>query len=127
MQFTSSHRHARRAFTLIEMLVVIGIIALLIAILVPTIMGSVKRAKKVRTAADMQTIRTALDAYKADFGDYPRPEPGETDDGFAVLGRALFSPGGVKDLTKSPPVLSAPTYVSQAYGAGSCVAYNTAE
>ena len=39
----------------------------------------------------MASIGVALDAYKADFGDYPRAEQNYT--GFAVLCKALISPG----------------------------------
>src|SRR5438477_7934712 len=92
MQLATHQRSsARRAFTLIELLVVIGIIALLVGILVPTIIGSMKKARKVRAAMDMQAIRTALDAYKTDFNGYPSVEIPNT--GFAVLCKALIAPG----------------------------------
>lgn len=67
-------RSSRRntAFTLIELLVVVGILALLIGILVPTVSRSLRKGREARIAADLQTIGVALDAYRADFGDYPR-------------------------------------------------------
>lgn len=63
----------RRAagFTLVEMLVVIGIIGLLAAILIPTMRG-VRRRAAVRTVqARIQTIASALRNYAADFQDFP--------------------------------------------------------
>lgn len=80
----------RRGFTLIELIVVVAIIALLFALAVPMIMISYRKAAKTRVAADFQTIGVALDAYKADFGDYPRVEQAFT--GFAVLCKALIAP-----------------------------------
>ena len=84
-------RKSARAFTLIELLVVIGIIVLLIGLVVPVILASYRKAAKTRVAADMASIGVALEAYKADFGDYPRVEQKCT--GFAVLCKALISPG----------------------------------
>src|SRR4051812_21017433 len=83
----------RRGFTLIELIVVILVIALLAGILLPMILKANTGAKKTRVSADMASIGMALDAYHTDFGDYPRPDEDYT--GFAVLGRALVSPGGV--------------------------------
>ena len=53
-----------RAFTLVELLVVIGIIAILIAILVPMVGRAMRQARQTRTSADMQTIATVLEAFK---------------------------------------------------------------
>ncbi len=88
------HRPAgqRRAFTIIELLVVIGIIVLLAGILLPMLFKARNSATRTRIAADLNTVATALDAYKQDFGDYPRVDVVGT--GFAVLGKALGSPYG---------------------------------
>jgi type II secretory pathway pseudopilin PulG len=73
------------------LLVVIGILVLLFAIAVPTLIISYRKARATKTAADLQAIATGLEAYRTDFGDYPRVEAGGT--GFAVLTKALISPG----------------------------------
>ena len=62
----------RSGFTLIELLVVIGVLVLLAGILIPTITGARRSAQRSRTAAELQSIAVALEAYKSDFGDYPR-------------------------------------------------------
>lgn len=90
MTFTPPIAPARRrdGFTLIEILVVIGIIVILAGVLVPMIGRSMRQAKRTRTAADMQAIATALEAFKADHGDYPRV--GYPNAGAGTLGRFLF-------------------------------------
>ena len=91
MQLRRSTTHSRRAgFTLIELLVVVGIIVLLAGLLLPMLYKTFRSASRTRLAADLNTIGTALDAYKSDFGDYPRVTVPGT--GFAVLGKALIGP-----------------------------------
>ena len=80
----------RSAFTLVELLVVIGIIIILVGILLPTVMSSRRAADKAAARMDLQTIGLALDAYKADFGDYPRPPVGQPK--YRLLAWALIGP-----------------------------------
>ena len=60
-------RH-RRAFTLTEILVVVGIVVLLAAIGLPMVLRAYKQGIKMRGQADLVSIATALNAYKQDFG-----------------------------------------------------------
>lgn len=61
----------RRAFTLIELLIVVAIIAILAAIAVPNFLEAQTRAKVSRTAADQRSMATALEAYVVDWNAYP--------------------------------------------------------
>jgi len=62
----------RKAFTLVELLVVIGIIAVLAGLLLPAVNHMRRSAQITGQKADFQTIASALESYRADFGDYPR-------------------------------------------------------
>ncbi len=86
-------KSVRRAFTLVEMLVVIGIIVLLVGILLPTVMSIRRSADKSAVRMELHTIGLALEAYKADFGDYPRP-PENLPNGrkYRLLAWALIGP-----------------------------------
>lgn len=61
----------RLAFTLVELLTVIGIIALLIGILVPSLVPARDLAKKTKTAAELRSISTSLEMFRTDFKEYP--------------------------------------------------------
>lgn len=54
---------SRRAFSLIELLVVIGIIAILIAILLPAISGVVESARRLQCASSLRTLGQGLSMY----------------------------------------------------------------
>jgi prepilin-type N-terminal cleavage/methylation domain-containing protein len=62
----------RSGFTLVELLVVLGIIVLLAAILLPVINSARRSAARSAIRLDLQTISMGLEAYKAVFNDYPR-------------------------------------------------------
>jgi prepilin-type N-terminal cleavage/methylation domain-containing protein len=85
----------RRAFTLLELLIVIGVVALLMSILLPAINKARKAAMRTALQADMQSIVTAINAYQMDFGDIPRPDkfvPAPFQ-GSEILCWALLAPG----------------------------------
>src|SRR5687768_3834571 len=91
-------------FTLIEMLVIVGILVALAGILLPSVMRAYNSSARAAQAADLQAIATALEAYKQDHRDYPRVlgAPTNPDDykgykGAAVLCQALIGPTDLDD------------------------------
>jgi general secretion pathway protein G len=68
----SELRTRRRAFTLVEMLLVITIIGILAALVVPKMVGRSEQARQAAAHADISSIKTALDAFEVDNGYYPK-------------------------------------------------------
>ena len=61
----------RGAFTIIEVLVVIGIIALLAALSFPAFMAQLEGARIDEMRSQLRIIEAALSQYQREFGDYP--------------------------------------------------------
>ncbi len=64
-------RPSQRAFTLIELLIVVAIIAILAAIAVPNFLEAQTRAKITRVRTDLRTLATAMETYFTDNSAYP--------------------------------------------------------
>src|SRR5829696_5479285 len=64
-------QHSPAAFTLVELLVVIGIIAVLVAILLPALAAARKAAKRTTCANHLRQLVTAVVMYQNDNRVYP--------------------------------------------------------
>jgi len=82
----------KRAFTLIELLIVVAIIAILAAIAVPNFLEAQTRAKVSRSKADMRSYATAIEAYRIDNNYYPTYHYTQYTYGGSVIGE--FFVGG---------------------------------
>ncbi len=65
----------RRGFTLIEMMIVVAIIAILIAVAIPNMVGSRKAANEKSALGELRTIATALETYFIREDEYPNTNP----------------------------------------------------
>jgi general secretion pathway protein G len=61
----------RGAFSLIEMLIVVALIAILAATIIPQFADSTADAKRSAMDSDLHSLRSNLERYKAHHGDYP--------------------------------------------------------
>jgi prepilin-type N-terminal cleavage/methylation domain-containing protein/prepilin-type processing-associated H-X9-DG protein len=70
------HKRKNRAFTLIEMLVVISIIAVLAAILLPALSSGKRRAQRIQCIGNLKEIGTAFQIFAHDHrGKFPMQTP----------------------------------------------------
>ena len=76
----------KHAFTLIELLIVVAIIAILAAIAVPNFLEAQTRAKVSRAKNDLRTVKTAVEAYRVDNNKAPDVNTAE---GYALPGGQL--------------------------------------
>jgi type II secretory pathway pseudopilin PulG len=88
-------KRIKTGLTIIELLIVLGIIALLIGLLVPSLSAVKKMAKETKQKAQFATIELALEAFKNDEGDYPPSSllpgnPASDYSGSQILAEALL-------------------------------------
>ena len=70
---------SRAAFTLVEMLLVITILAILAAIVLPKVTGSSERARIGAAKTQINAFGTSLDMFEVDNGHYPKGKNGLND------------------------------------------------
>lgn len=76
--FTATHH--RRAFSLIELLIVIVILGGLIAVVAPGLIEQGDEAQRKTVCIKMHDLKKRLDMFKLDNGNYP-----DTEEGFEAL------------------------------------------
>src|SRR5438105_6095650 len=75
---TNSENRTRatvRAFTLVEMLVVIAVIAILAAMIFPVTKAVNRNKMRSKAKAELASIKDAIDGYKVKLGHYPPDNP----------------------------------------------------
>jgi general secretion pathway protein G len=68
----TSLRNRQNAFTLVELLIVIIIIAVLAAIAIPKFSNSTTRSKESALRSNLKLVRNAVDLFRADTGLFPK-------------------------------------------------------
>ena len=73
MRITLSYQVGRRtqAFTLIEMLIVLFVIAALAMVVFPSLTGVNRKAREADLAGQLRSLREAIQQFENDCGDYP--------------------------------------------------------
>jgi len=79
------HAGGRLAFTLIELLIVVAIIAILATIAIPNLLEAQTRSKVAKSDADLRALATALESYHADYTSYPPTPLSSLSDRYARL------------------------------------------
>ena len=82
----------RTGFTLIELLMVLLILGVLLGLISGGILYAVENTRRNRDNATRLTLRTALQTYRHEYGDWPLPDTGTgpfTDDNYQVFNRLL--------------------------------------
>ena len=93
---TRPRNRRNRAFTLIELMVVVLILAVLAALVVPRIVGRGEDAKVGAAKTDLTSIKSLLDNFQLDNGRFPTNE-----EGLAILSDRT-APSGLEATFKGP-------------------------
>ncbi len=77
------NKTSQKAFTLIELLIVIAIIGILAVALLPNVLGAPATARDAGRKTELNSVAAALEQYKASNSDYPDSDAGCLPDGVA--------------------------------------------
>jgi prepilin-type N-terminal cleavage/methylation domain-containing protein len=86
----SLRRSRRDAFTLVELITVVTIIALLFSLVVGGFSYADKFSKRSKTEVTIKAVRSALENYKEAFGSYPDPQNAATS---VEIGKKSYTAG----------------------------------
>ena len=94
-------RRNQRGFTLVELLVVVGIIVALAAVIIPNVASFSDRGDTGARAAERDNIQAAIDTYMADNGYATIPGGEENDTALGLSSNNFTTASGILDLETS--------------------------
>jgi general secretion pathway protein G len=77
MKTINKNKVLKNSISLVEILVLAAVIAILLAVSVPSYISMRNRANEARTEVEMENIVTAIEIYKADREEYPPSASGK--------------------------------------------------
>ena len=83
-----SRRQHELGFTLIELLAVMAVIAILAGFLLPAMGKAKEAALRARAQTEMQSIITAVKAYRNEYGKWPCEDNGRSDVVYTMMNRS---------------------------------------
>ena len=101
MKKPNRRQSERHGFTLLELLVVVGIIALLMAILLPVFFAARERARTTACASNLRQLHLAFSMYAADNGGFVPPYVTERRDVMRPDGTSFLVPDQSAELVAS--------------------------
>ncbi|HYE63906.1 MAG TPA: prepilin-type N-terminal cleavage/methylation domain-containing protein [Phycisphaerales bacterium] len=122
----------KKAFTLVEILIVVVILGILAAIVVPQFTNATQDAQQGNLRAQLKSLQNQIELYKARTNSYPtlaqlNANPTDPDDGTSGWG-ILIDGDYIKKAPKNPAAPSAVQHVvAAAAGAGAGWHYNEAD
>jgi len=93
------------AFTVLEVVIILLIVAILVALLVPNYSRIVASAQQVMCASQMRSIRLALDHYLEDHRTVWPQGPAPQEPGWSAFWLATLAPYGITGKTWQCPVI----------------------
>jgi prepilin-type N-terminal cleavage/methylation domain-containing protein len=74
MKLKRFNLHLTKAFTLVEMLIVLSIIALLASLTLGGYTYAMRSSKRRLTTGTFEAVKSALEDYRTEFGEHPEPK-----------------------------------------------------
>lgn len=100
--------HVREAFSLVELLVVIGVIALLIGLLMPALTAAREQARRTKCLANLRTLGQAMVMYANRYKDWlPDSNPADTVNDYDATNAVLVALN--RDYVRAPAVFHCPS------------------